>query len=95
MLTVGGTAKTLSGGFYTLADGTQVAYDGTAELSQALGLLADNGIKGSEGGTKLRNMILSLSSPTDKAADAIQSLGVDIFDAVGNMRSLTDVFGDM
>lgn len=95
MLTVGGTAKTLSGGFYTLADGTQVAYDGTAELSQALGLLADNGIKGSEGGTKLRNMILSLSAPTDKAAAQIQALGVDVFDAEGNMRSLKDVFGDL
>ena len=51
ILTVGGTAKTLSGG--------------TTELNMALGVLADNGIKGAEGGTALRNMILSLSAPTD------------------------------
>lgn len=42
ILTVGGTAKTLSGG--------------VVEMNTALGILADNGIKGSEGGTALRNV---------------------------------------
>ena len=36
-------------------------------IDTALGILADNGIKGAEGGTALRNVILSLSAPTDKA----------------------------
>ncbi len=81
ILTVGGTAKSLSGG--------------TTELATALGILADNGIKGAEGGTALRNIILSLSSPTDKAAQLMQELGVQVFDAEGNMRSLNDVFGDL
>lgn len=80
-LTVGGTAKNLKGG--------------TAELAQMLGLLADNGVKGSEGGTALRNVILSLSAPTDKAATAIKSLGLEVFDAEGNMRSMPDIFNDM
>ena len=80
-LTVGGTAKTLKGG--------------TAELAQMLGLLADNGVKGSEGGTALRNVILSLSAPTDKAAKAIESLGIQVFDAEGNMRAMPDIFNDM
>lgn len=80
-LTVGGTAKMMKGG--------------TAELSQVLGLLADNGIKGSEGGTALRNMLLSLSAPTDKARTVLNGLGVEVFDAQGNMRSLQDIMQDL
>lgn len=81
ILTVGGTAKTLSGG--------------TTELNMALGVLADNGIKGAEGGTALRNMILSLSAPTDKAAAQLKALGVEAFDAEGNLRPLNETFGDL
>lgn len=80
-LTVGGTAKNLKGG--------------TQELAQMLGILADNGVKGSEGGTALRNVILSLSAPTDKAAAAIESLGLEVFDAEGNMRSMPEIMNDM
>lgn len=79
MLTVGGTAKTLRGG--------------TVELSQALGILADNGVKGSEGGTALRNIILSLSAPTEKAAKELERLGINAFDANGNMLPLQDIMG--
>lgn len=78
-LTVGGTAKNLTGG--------------TTEAAQALGLLADNGIKGSEGGTALRNILLSLSS--DKFANTFGEMGVAVYDAEGKMRSLKDIFGDM
>ena len=81
ILTVGGTAKGLAGG--------------TTELNTALGILADNGLKGAEGGTHLRNIILSLQNPTDKAADALKGLGVDVYDAQGNMRGLNDVFKDL
>ena len=80
MLTVGGTAKMLAGG--------------TTELSTALGLLADNGTKGAEGGTALRNIILSLAAPTDKAAAALEDLGVKAFDEKGNMRDLQLIFAD-
>ncbi len=81
ILTVGGTAKGLAGG--------------TTELNTALGILADNGLKGAEGGTHLRNIILSLQNPTDKAATSLKSLGVDVYDAQGNMRGLNDVFKDL
>ncbi|MBP1560363.1 MAG: phage tail tape measure protein [Oscillospiraceae bacterium] len=81
ILTVGGTAKTLSGG--------------VVEMNTALGILADNGIKGSEGGTALRNVILSLSAPTDTAAESLERLGVKAFDASGTMRPLQDTFADL
>ena len=77
MLTIGGTAKSLKGK--------------TTELAQVLGLLADNGIKGSEGGTALRNVILSLTAPTDKASELIEELGIKVFDAEGNMNSMQDI----
>lgn len=81
ILTIGATAKTVKGG--------------TAELNTALGILANNGIKGAEGGTHLRNVILSLQNPTDKAADCLNELGVSVYDSEGNMRSLNDILGDL
>lgn len=81
ILTVGGTAANLKGG--------------TAELNTALGILANNGIKGAEGGTHLRNMLLSLESPTDAAAKQLEKLGVNVYDAKGNLRSLNDIFSDV
>lgn len=81
ILTVGGTAKVLAGG--------------TTEMNTALGILADNGIKGAEGGTALRNVILSLSAPTDKAAKTMKELGLEVFDAQGNMRPLNEIFKDL
>ncbi len=80
ILTVGGTAKNLKGGI--------------TELNTMLGLLADNGIKGAEGGTALRNIIVSLSPSTGKAAKAMQDLNVAVYDSQGNMRALSDVFAD-
>lgn len=77
MLTVGGTANTLSGGL--------------TEVTTALGILANNGVKGSEGGTALRNTILSLTAPTDKAAGAMAELGIEVADAEQNMLPLDNI----
>ena len=81
ILTIGATARNVRGG--------------TQELTQVLGLMADNGIKGAEGGTHLRNMILSLQNPTKEGAAALKDLGVAVYDADGNMRSMQDIFADL
>lgn len=81
ILTVGGTAANLKGG--------------TTELTTALGLLANVGIKGAEGGTHLRNIILSLQSPTDDATKLMEQLGLQVYDAQGNMRGLNDILTDL
>lgn len=81
ILTIGATAKSIKGG--------------TDELNTALGILANNGIKGAEGGTHLRNIILSLQKPTDAAAAIMESLGVAVYDSEGNMRSLNDILTDL
>lgn len=79
ILTVGGTAKTMKGG--------------TVELSTALGILADNGIKGAEGGTALRNILMSMSS--DKFKNVFGELGVSAYDANGKMRDMNDILSEM
>lgn len=71
------------------------AAGGTNELATILGVLADNGIKGAEGGTHLRNMILSLTNPTNQAADAITELGLNVYDQEGNMRNMVDIIYDL
>lgn len=81
ILTVGGTAANLKGG--------------TTELTTALGLLANVGIKGAEGGTHLRNIILSLQSPTKDAREVMEQLGLEVYDAQGNMRQLDDILTDL
>lgn len=48
------------------------------ETSAALGVLANMGIKGSEAGTALRNMLLRLASPTAKAAEVLKEYGLEI-----------------
>ena len=81
ILTIGGTAKKLSGG--------------TTELATLLGLLANNGIKGAEGGTALRNILNSLISPTAEASENLEKLGISLYDEAGNVRSVNDVFLDL
>lgn len=78
-LTVGGTAKSLSGG--------------TRELATVLGILADNGIKGSEGGTALRNVLLAIQG--DKFEKTFGALGVSAYDASGELRPMQDILADM
>lgn len=83
-LTLGATGRNLAGG--------------TTELSTVLGVLADNGIKGAEGGTHLRNAIISLQTPTKDGTEALKKMGMtydDMYDSAGNMRSLPEIFQQM
>ena len=64
-------------------------------MNAELGVLANNGIKGAEGGTHLRNVLLSLSAPTDKAEIALKDLNVEVKDSEGNMRNLNDIMIDL
>ena len=94
-LVVGGLAAELNGGMVTLADGTEKPVDGLQELEIALTAMANAGVKGSEAGTHMRNMLLKLSSPTDEGTKALEEMGVAVFDADGKMRSLSSIFGDL
>ena len=85
----------LGDAFLTIGANARNVAGGTQELSSVLGVLADNGIKGSEAGTHLRNIMLALNPTTDKAVAAWEKLGVQAYDAEGNLRALPDVFQDL
>ncbi|MGP1602109.1 phage tail tape measure protein [Treponema sp.] len=61
------------------------------DFSAMVGVMASSGIKGSESGTQLRNMMLSLASPSSSAQKALQKLGVKTTDAQGNFLNIIDI----
>ena len=80
-LTVGATARGMAGG--------------TQEMATILGVLADNGIKGAEGGTHLRNILLSLQQSAVAGVATFGDFNVAIYDAEGNMRNTVDIIADL
>lgn len=65
------------------------------DVSVALGLMANAGIKGSQAGTSLRTALTNLASPSEKMATAMDSLGISITDANGEMKPLDQLMGEM
>ncbi|MEI7187346.1 phage tail tape measure protein [Dickeya dianthicola] len=59
------------------------------------GMLANNGIRGSDAGTAMRASLARLASPPKAAADALKELGVSVADAKGKMRPMQDVLRDL
>ncbi len=59
-----------------------------------LGVMANSGVKGSESGTVLRNVMLRLANPTGAAKTALDKLGVITQDSAGNFRDIIDILGD-
>lgn len=53
-----------------------------------LGLMADNGLKGSDAATSMKSAILRLLSPTDAAATTMDNLGISLLDTQGNFIGL-------
>lgn len=63
------------------------------ETAAAVGILSDNGIKGSQAGTSLRGALSRLAQPTDKMRETMDALGLSFYDSNGNMKSLADQVG--
>ena len=61
------------------------------ELVASVGQMANAGIKGQDAGTSLKQMLLSLQAPTDKAAKLMSDLGINIYDAQGKMLPLGSI----
>lgn len=58
------------------------------------GEMANSGVKGSESGTQLRNVMLRLAKPTKESGDLLNKLGVRTQDASGNFRDVIDILVD-
>jgi len=65
------------------------------QTTAAIETMANSGIKGSRSGSALRRMFTSLLNPTKKGSEVIQKYGLDILDAEGNTRSLSNIINQM
>jgi TP901 family phage tail tape measure protein len=59
-----------------------------------VGIMANSGVKGSQAGTQLRNVMLRLADPTAEAADVLKELGIQTQDQDGNFRDIIDILAD-
>lgn len=65
------------------------------DVSVALGLMANSGIKASSAGTALRTLLTNMAKPTDDMSAAMDKLGVSLDDGKGGMKSLNEVMMDL
>ncbi|SKJ49046.1 Putative phage tail tape measure protein TMP [Mycobacteroides abscessus subsp. massiliense] len=65
------------------------------DTAAAIGLLANNGIKGSDAGTLLKSALLALTDTSNPAQGAIEELGLTVYDTQGRFVGLEKLFGDL
>lgn len=65
------------------------------DVSVAIGLMANAGVKGSQAGTSLRAVMNRLANDTSGARSTLEGLGVSIINADGTMRDFGDAIVDM
>lgn len=65
------------------------------DLSTAIGLLANNGIRGSDAGTSLKSALLALQTPSKQQAAIMREIGFALYDSEGNMKSMRDIIGNL
>ncbi|WP_017416764.1 phage tail tape measure protein [Clostridium tunisiense] len=61
------------------------------EVTAAIGIMANAGIKGSQAGTTLRGALSRLADPSKEAAGAMKEIGFNAFDSEGKLVSLKDL----
>ena len=79
----------------TVGSTAKIMQDPVKELSIATGILADNDMQASEAGTHLRNIIMSLGTPTKEGSALLEKLGVSAWDSKGKFRPLQDTLLDL
>lgn len=65
------------------------------DVSTALGMMANAGVKGSMSGTSLSSIITRLGTNTDGCREKIEEMGIAFYNQDGTARSLTDVMLDL
>lgn len=84
--------------FETMVKGGPVAVKAGASLetyAALAGTLANAGLKGSDAGTTLKNVFLSLTAVTPLAAKTLKKLGVATKDSRGNMLDVVDILENL
>ncbi|HEY8414811.1 MAG TPA: phage tail tape measure protein [Thermaerobacter sp.] len=65
-----------------------------ADVVTALSLMANAGIQGSDAGTSLKQMFLSLINPSSKAKKLMKELGIELFTASGQLKPLPQLIDE-
>lgn len=55
-----------------------------------LGLFANRGLQGSDAGTSLKTMLIALSNPSKQAAEAMQAVGLEAYNAQGQFVGMRE-----
>lgn len=63
------------------------------ETTGTLAAFANSGMIGSDAGTSLKTMLISLANPSTKAANLMKELGINAYDAQGNFIGLSGLAG--
>ena len=65
------------------------------DVSAILGVLANRGIKGTEAGTALNSIFVNMLGSTKRTAEAMDTLGLSLYDQNGKMKDMTEVLKEM
>lgn len=65
------------------------------EVTTAIGVMADAGIKGEQAGTTLRGALTRLMKPTKDMYESMDDLGISFYDAQGKMKPLSTIVDEL
>lgn len=65
------------------------------DVSVAIGLMANKGIKGSQAGTSLRSALTRLANPTGDSAKKMKELGISLTDSTGKVKPFTTLMQEL
>ncbi|WP_336791766.1 phage tail tape measure protein [Gordonia malaquae] len=96
------TANRAAGEITDIAEGLQQSGSVAAQFGMtieqtagALGVLANNGITGSDAGTLLKSTLLALQDTAEPASAAMETLGIKVYDAQGKFRGLGPIMDEL
>lgn len=65
------------------------------DLAAAIGILGNQGLKGSDAGTALKTMMLRLAAPTKDAIEVFDQYGLSVRNADGTMKDLRSIIAEL
>lgn len=65
------------------------------EVTAAIGVMADSGIKGEQAGTTLRGALTRLMKPTDDMVASMKELGITFYDSQVKMKPLSTIVDEL
>ncbi|MEH7223850.1 phage tail tape measure protein [Bacillus sp. JJ1566] len=65
------------------------------EVAAAIGIMTNAGLEGSQAGTSLRQILISLNNPAKEQEKLMNKLGFSIKDSSGNAKSLSQMIRDL